>query len=127
MCQQLTVLERNEFKQAIFICEHDTIHLVCQYTTMVMTRHAFYKLNQFLQSRCSNKEQGALCCKMSSDNNVELWIGKGAFRLIPAELISLATLIEKTTRRLKDVPLEELLAKAEPKLSKPMDIDFSQN
>jgi hypothetical protein len=111
MCRNLTVLCRNEFKQVVFICEHDTLHLVHQYTTILLTREAFFQLDQLLQSRCLTDGDKQLQCRTTEDGYIELWIGKGAFRLLPAELIALAKMVRDTAERLRLTPLEELLYK----------------
>ena len=109
MCRNLTVLCRNEFKQVVFICEHDTLHLVHQYTTILLTREAFFQLDQLLRSRCLTDSDGQLRCKTTDEGYIELWIGKGAFRLLPAELMALAKLVRYTAEHLRLTPLEELL------------------
>jgi hypothetical protein len=95
----------------VFICEHDTLHLVHQYTTILLTREAFFQLDQLLESRCLADSNGHLRCKTTKDGYVELWIGKGAFRLLPAELIALAKMVRDTAERLRVTPLDELLHK----------------
>jgi hypothetical protein len=111
MCRNLTVLCRNEFKQVVLICEHDTLHLVHHYTTILLTREAFFQLDQLLQSRCLTDSNGQLRCKTTDEGYIELWIGMGAFRLLPAELMALAKLVRYTAERLRLTPLDELLHK----------------
>ncbi len=128
MCHHLIELARNEFRQAISICEHDTLHLLNQHTTIVMTRQTFYELNDFLQSCCLNKDHGEFNFKVTDDNYVEFWIGKGGFRMFPAELIALATLVEKTVKRLKQMPLQELTSQlSQEQAFKSSGSDFSKN
>jgi len=121
MCRNLTILSRNEFKQVVFICEHDTLHLVHQHTTILLTCEAFFQLDQLLQSRCPIDSDERLSCKSTKDGYVELWIGNGAFRLLPAELVALAKLVRDTAERLRLTPLNELLHKEndEPGLWRP--------
>jgi len=109
MCRNLTILSRNEFKQVVFICEHDTLHLVHEHTTILLTREAFFQLDQLLQSRCLTDSDEQLSCKTTKDGYVELWIGKGAFRLLPAELVALAKLVRDTAECLHSTCLEALL------------------
>ena len=111
MCRQLTLLARNEYQQMVMICEHDTIHLVHQHTSIRLKRDAFFQLDQMLQSRCLTNSNGPLRCKTSHDGSIELWIGGGGFRMLPAELIALAKLVQDTADCLRTTPLDELLDK----------------
>ncbi|MEM9954492.1 MAG: hypothetical protein AAF846_22985 [Chloroflexota bacterium] len=128
MCRQLTEIARNDFKQAVFICEHDTLHLLNQYTTIVMTRYTFFALADFLGLGCLNEKNEHFQCTVLPDNSVELWIGKTAFRLIPAELISLTSLIGNTANYLRRVPLKDILVEHKSKkMLQNMKIQFSEN
>lgn len=128
MCHHLITLAKNEFKQSVHICEHDTLHLVHHHTTIAMSRQSFHKLSDFLASRCLNKKQDVFSCKVSGDDYVEFWIGKGAFKMIPAELIALATLVEKVSAYLQDMPISELIKPKPLYQQNPVKIiNFSQN
>ena len=109
MCQQLTILGRNQYQQTILICEHDTLHVNCQNATILMSRGVFYELDMLLQSRCLPDGEAALQCRAGADGMIELWLGRGAFRLQPAEMIALAKLVHGIAARLRRVPLADLL------------------
>ena len=109
MCRQLTLLARNEYQQMVMICEHDTIHLVHRHTTLRLKRDGFFQLDQMLQSRCLTNKNGHLHCKTSQDGLIDLWIARGGFRLLPAELIALAKLVRDTADRLRTTPLSEII------------------
>lgn len=109
MCRQLTMLAKNDYQQAVMICEHDTIHLVNHYTTVRMTRYTFHKLDEMLRSRCLTNSGSRLRFKQTDDGNVELWIGKGAFALSPVALFALVKLVETAADRLRTTPLADLI------------------
>ncbi len=115
MCRQLTMITQNEYRQAILICEHDTIHLVNNHTTILLSRHAFYQLDGMLRSRCLMSGAKGVACKTTPEGEVELWIGNGAFRLQPVELFALSKLVDAAAIRLRTTPLDEIIGKTPPR------------
>ncbi|MEL6309322.1 MAG: hypothetical protein AAFQ52_14360 [Chloroflexota bacterium] len=109
MCHQLTQLAHNEYQQVVFTCEHGTIHLMHQHTTITMTQQTLRDLHTFMQSRCLDGKDGAIRCTASKESMLEIWIKRGAFRLMPAELIAMAELIQIALHRLDTTPLHVLL------------------
>jgi len=109
MCKNLTVLMRNEYKQVIFICEHDTLHITHKHITVVLTREAFFQLDSLFHSSCLLNSGSLVRCKVTDDGYVELWIGQGAFRMTADEMTALAKLVAHSADILRNTPLNALL------------------
>lgn len=56
-CSHVT-LATNEFKQAIYYCEHSMVHVMHQHTTVTTTLTAFLQLNQEFESRFLHSYMG---------------------------------------------------------------------
>lgn len=131
MCRYFTLLERNNLNQSVFICEHDTLHLMHNNVAIMMSRRSFYYLADMLNTRCVN------CCQpaemavrwtQNPDSTVNLWIGKGAMQLTLFEFGALSALVQRVAKRLKSTPLENLLRPTTPSMkSSPDGVDFSLN
>jgi hypothetical protein len=48
MCRQLILLAKNEHRQMTFTCEHGTIHLTHQQTTLCLERADFIRFAQWV-------------------------------------------------------------------------------
>ncbi|MEM9954491.1 MAG: hypothetical protein AAF846_22980 [Chloroflexota bacterium] len=122
MCRHLTTLGKNEYKQLVMICEHGSIHLVNQYTAIVMTGQTFQALATFVQNDCLNIAQGQFRCYETVDEQIELWICDGAFQLTTRQFEALTELVRVVAYTVKITPLAELVRGSQYKSS-----DFSSN
>lgn len=131
MCRFFTLLESNNFKQSVFICEHDTLHVTHNHVAIMMSRRAFYYLADMLNSRCHDCHQSAEMAvrwTQNPDGRVSLWIGSGAVLLTLFEFGALSDLIQRAITRLKSTPLDELIEPKSPQMkSSPDNVDFSLN
>jgi hypothetical protein len=103
MCRNLTLLGQNHYRQVIFTCEHGTIHITHQHTTLCMTRHEFMHFAEVLLVKGlhvlnqSRRWQVREC----EPEHLELWIGSGGLRLEAGEFFALSDLIRQVWGRLQ--------------------------
>lgn len=104
MCKNLILLARNDHNQMIFTCEHGTIHITHQHTTLCMGSTAFMKFAHLIV-------HGNLATLNQSENwnvreagseHMELWIDNGGLRLTVTQFFALSDLIRLTLQRLHD-------------------------
>ncbi|MEM6528857.1 MAG: hypothetical protein AAF653_11225 [Chloroflexota bacterium] len=128
MCRYLTVIEKNEHKQVIFICEHDTLHISHKHTVIVLTRAAFYQLDDLLRSDCSLNRDSVVNQRITESGQIELWIGDGAFRMTSVEMTAFTHLVERCAEKLRHTPLSAMLKPApNTGWSAGTHVDFSVN
>lgn len=95
MCRNLILLAQNERQQMVFTCEHGTIHITHQKTTLCLSDGDFRKLVHLLVegglSELNESNLGSI--REGADQQVELWIDSGGLRLHPEEFFSLTDLL----------------------------------
>jgi len=107
MCRNLTLLAKNDRRQMIFTCEHGSIHITHQFTTILMSRHVFIQIAAlFGQDEMDTPYARMLGFRMEEavKGQVDLWIGSGGFRLDEGDFRSLAALIQQSVCRLREAP-----------------------
>lgn len=106
MCKNLILLAQNDRQQMIFTCEHGTIHVTHQKTTICLSLHTFQQftdllaegdLTAFNESRLGSVRENA-------EGLIELWIGSGGVRLHADEFFSLSDLLRTAARQLERLP-----------------------
>lgn len=112
MCRNLILLGKNDHRQVIFTCEHGTIHITHQFTTLCMTRYEFLHFAEVLLVKgllVLNQSQHWRV-RETEDEHVELWVRNGGLRLEPCEFYALTDLIRAVWERLKgdDLPFAAL-------------------
>jgi hypothetical protein len=106
MCKNLILLAQNDRQQMIFTCEHGTIHITHQKTTLCLTSTAFHQFTDLLAegdlTAFNESEIGSV--REGSEGQIELWIGSGGLRLHADEFFSLSDLLRTAARHLDRLP-----------------------
>jgi hypothetical protein len=112
MCRQLILLAKNDFRQMIFMCEHGTLHISHQHTTVCLSRSGFQQLAPWIMAGNwqALEQSGAGSLHTAEDGWIELWLGSGGWRMRMLELLAFAELLRITLERLprgqsQDLPL----------------------
>ncbi len=101
MCRQMILLARND-QQAIFTCEHGTIHLTHQQTTVCLMQDEFRRMANYIVNGdlCGLNQSGLGCVREASPEHADLWIGSGGFHLTIQEFFALTDLLRAALLRL---------------------------
>lgn len=112
MCQQLTLLARNELRQMVFTCEHGTIHITHQETTICLKYGEFLRFAGWLVegNLFVLNQSGQWRVQESSDGQVELWLGSGGLHLTITEFFALTDLLCDALERLKSASITRFLS-----------------
>lgn len=95
MCRNLILLAQNERQQMVFTCEHGTIHITHQKTTICLASEEFRQFTHLLAEGDlpGLKESNLGSIHEGANQQVELWVDSGGLRLHPEEFFSLAELL----------------------------------
>jgi hypothetical protein len=99
-------LAKNDFRQMIFTCEHGTIHIGHQQTTLCLNYADFLLFagwvvdgNLFVLNQSDSWR-----VREADDGQVELWLGSGGLRLTVMEFFAFSDLLRLTLEILKSPP-----------------------
>jgi hypothetical protein len=102
MCRHLTLLARNDHQQMIFTCEHGTMHITHQHTTICLMYATFVQVARLLVEgdlAALNKSNfGSV--REGENQQVELWLDSGGLRLMPDEFFALSDLLRTALAQL---------------------------
>jgi hypothetical protein len=107
MCLNLILLAQNDRQQMIFTCEHGTIHITHQKTTLCLSTPAFHQFTDLLANGDLNalNESSLGSVRENASGQIELWIGSGGLRLHADEFFSLSDLLRTAARQLDRLPV----------------------
>jgi len=107
MCRNLILLAQNDRKQMIFTCEHGTIHITHQKTTICLAYQEFRQFVELLIEGGLDALNQSQIGSIREDGNqqVELWIDSGGLRLSPEDFLALTDLLRLACTHLKRLPV----------------------
>src|SRR5262249_4027259 len=107
MCKNLILLAQNDRQQMVFTCEHGTMHITHQKTTICLTSAAFQQFTDLLAEGdlTAFNESSLGSVREGMDGLIELWIGSGGLRLHADEFFSLTDLLRTAVRQLERLPV----------------------
>lgn len=110
MCRQLVLLAKNELRQMVFTCEHGTIHLSHQQTTLCLGWADFLRFADWILEGHPfvGDYAGSWHLHESSDGQLELWLGSGGIRLTVIEFFALSDLLRTARERLRTTRMERV-------------------
>jgi hypothetical protein len=110
MCRKLVLLARNDNQQMICTCEHGTIHLTHQNTTICMNRSVFETLVQQLmgQDLRVNASSGPVSIYETPDNHIGFWVDSGGWRFKFYEYVAFADLMREAVEKLPSLDMAKL-------------------
>ncbi len=106
MCRNLVLLAQNNRQQMVFTCEHGTIHITHQKTTICLAYEEFRQFaHTLIESGLERLNQSQLgCVRAGADQQVELWIDSSGLRLRPDEFFALTDLLRAALLQLDRLP-----------------------
>jgi hypothetical protein len=106
MCRNLILLAQNNRKQMVFTCEHGTIHITHQKTTICL---AYQDFRQFVElliegglDALNESRLGSI--REDGKQQLELWIDSGGLRLSPEDFLALTDVLRLAYRHLDHLP-----------------------
>jgi hypothetical protein len=109
MCRQLMLLARNNIGQMIFTCEHGTMHITHQHTTVCLAHIEFVCFAQWItEGGPLLPDANSWRVQDSTDGHMEIWVGSGGLRLRASEFSGLIELLRGTLQRLKTLDWEQM-------------------
>lgn len=114
MCRQLILLAKNEFRQMIFTCEHGTMHITHQQTTICLSHADFLLFAGWMAegNLFGLNQTDSWRVQESSDGQIELWLGSGGLRLKVMEFFAFSDLLRLALERLQSAQMARYLSRA---------------
>jgi hypothetical protein len=109
MCRQLILLAENDFRQMIFTCEHRTIHITHQQTTICLSHGDFVRFTAWLleDNLFITSQTGNWHIRETNDGLIELWLGSGGLRMRDVEFFAFGDLLYEALERFRTVQVEQ--------------------
>ena len=98
MCQQITVLARYNDYRFISCCEHRTIHLIWERSSIRIHASDFDHMAEIMSIARTNPDQsvirlGLLCLMQNAEGYAQLWMGGAGLHLSPQDFSIFADLV----------------------------------